>query len=79
MKIDPNEPAFPAGNLRMQIGDDGTVSPVPGGPNGLTIRAYIAARVMAQLRSSSVVSGTYEDMARSSVLAADALIAELSK
>jgi len=64
MKIDPNAPAFPASNAQCC---------------GLTIRAEIAARVMAGLVVRVDITCPDETLALWSVSAADALIAALNK
>jgi hypothetical protein len=64
MKIDPNAPAYP-----YQLGSQ----------SGLTIRAEIAARIMAGLYSYGAIAGTHKGLAENAVQAADALIAALNQ
>lgn len=66
-KINPNGPAYPS---------NGTM----GGATGITIRAEIAARIMATMMASyRVDDSTLKGNAAMACEAADALIAKLSK
>ena len=64
MKIDPNAPAYPMPDRDHY---------------GLTIRAEIAARIMAGLYSDVAIAGTHKGLAENAVQAADALIAALNQ
>lgn len=75
MKIDPNAPACSEMKYRYRL--DGSVeSCVP--VSGLTIRAEIAARVLAGFAASNS-SGSCKEFANLAVSMADALIAELNR
>jgi hypothetical protein len=66
MKIDPNAPAYPASNAQC---------------HGLTIRADIAARVLAGIVAgqNGSLDGSMSVDAKIAVKYADALIAELNR
>lgn len=81
MKINPNEPAFNSG-YKFEQSENGLQ--YERAPIGMTIRAEIASRIMAGAVGGITVTvlPTREDvqaMAKFSVCAADALIAELSR
>lgn len=78
MKIDPNAPAFPCATDRVIV-DPAGQRIVPELRGGMTIRAVIAKDMMAAQVSSPTPGALPEDYARSSVMLADAMIAELNK
>lgn len=69
MKIDPNGPAFP------QPTEDGVSRGLP----GLTIRAWMATKVLSGLVAAPNRSGSFDEYALEAVMFADAIIAELNK
>jgi hypothetical protein len=69
MNIDPTAPAFP----QFSMNEEWEFLP------GLTIRAELAARMMAGFAASSCLDGTIELHAQYAVRWADALIEELNK
>jgi hypothetical protein len=76
--IDPNAPAFPTEGEKFVDLNTGTTQTYGRFP-GLTIRAHFAMEAMKGLISNASLSGTWEDYARRSIQAADAVIAELNK
>jgi len=91
MKIDPNAPAYPLYGFESQTDPQGFLATdsegnrvwVHGGSPGLSIRAEFAKAAMRGILSNpnwnpSVIASEHRT-ARSAVLYADALIAELNK
>lgn len=83
MKIDPNAPAYPFPTTD-QNGASVTGGPWAAAP-GMSIRAYIAAKIMAGMATRGVFTvgdkriDSWEKYAAQARVAADALIAELNK